>query len=122
MVCETRKLKSIFPARGSAGDACRAEESLLVTSDKSIIELPSPYKGKNRRSDRYPVIVPVKIKWSEANGAAVIEFADAKEVNMHGGRLEMKGRRACFRCAFPKGTTRLASPSSCSRPAPLFGA
>ena len=72
--------------------ARRAEENLLVTGDKSIIQMPSPYKGKNRRSDRYPVVVPVKVKWSEPNGAAIIEFADAKEVNMHGGRLEMKGR------------------------------
>jgi hypothetical protein len=49
---------------------------------------------KNRRSDRYPVVVPVKVKWLESNGAGVIEFAEAKEVNMHGGLLEMKGRPA----------------------------
>jgi hypothetical protein len=86
-------LRSIFPAdEVRSGNARRAEENLLVTGDKSIIEMPSPYKGKNRRSDRYPVVVPVKVKWSEPNGAAIIEFADAKEVNMHGGRLEMKGR------------------------------
>lgn len=51
-------------------------------------------KGKNRRSDRYPVVVPVKVKWSEPSGAGVIEFVEAKEVNMHGGLLEMKGRPA----------------------------
>ena len=55
---------------------------------------PSVSKGKNRRSDRYPVVVPVKVKWLEASGASVIEFAEAKEVNMHGGLLDMKGRPA----------------------------
>jgi hypothetical protein len=51
-------------------------------------------KGKNRRSDRYPVLVPIKVKWSEPSGAVIIEFAEAKEVNMHGGLLDMKGRPA----------------------------
>jgi hypothetical protein len=62
-----------------------------VTTDKSAGGLPAS-KGKNRRSDRYPVVVPVKVKWSEPSGASVIEFAEAKEVNMHGGLLEIKGR------------------------------
>src|ERR1700680_4922411 len=61
--------------------------------DKSDAELPVS-KGKNRRSDRYPVVVPVRVKWLETSGAGVIEFAEAKEVNMHGGLLEMKGRPA----------------------------
>lgn len=51
-------------------------------------------KGKNRRSDRYPVVVPVKAKWLEPGGASVIEFAEAREVNMHGGLLAMRGRPA----------------------------
>jgi hypothetical protein len=62
-----------------------------VTTDKSVEELPVS-KGKNRRSDRYPVVVPIKVKWLEPSGAAVIEFAEAKEVNMHGGLLGMRGR------------------------------
>jgi hypothetical protein len=62
-----------------------------VTKDKSAAELP-PSKGKNRRSDRYPVAVPVKLKWLEPSGASIIEFAEAKEVNMHGGQLDMRGR------------------------------
>jgi hypothetical protein len=61
--------------------------------DKSDAELPVS-KGKNRRSDRYPVVVPVKVKWLEPTGAGVIEFAEAKEVNMHGGLLDMRGRPA----------------------------
>jgi hypothetical protein len=64
-----------------------------VTAKKLELELPAS-KVKNRRSDRYPVVVPVKVKWLEPNGAGVIEFAEAKEVNMHGGLLEMKGRPA----------------------------
>jgi hypothetical protein len=36
----------------------------------------------------------VKVKWLEPSGAAVIEFAEAKEVNQHGGLLDMRGRPA----------------------------
>ena len=64
-----------------------------MTTDKSAGELPGS-KGKNRRSDRYPLVVPVKVKWLEPSGASVIEFAEAKKVNMHGGLLDMKGRPA----------------------------
>jgi hypothetical protein len=64
-----------------------------VTTDKSADELPVS-KGKNRRSDRYPVVVPIKVKWLEPSGASVIEFAEAKEVNHHGGLLGMRGRPA----------------------------
>jgi len=64
-----------------------------VTTDNSGAELPVS-KGKNRRSDRYPVVVPVRVKWVEPSGAGVIEFAKAKQVNMHGGLLDMKGRPA----------------------------
>ena len=48
-------------------------------------------KSKNRRSDRYLVVVPVKVKWVKPNGAVVIEFAEAREVNEHGGMINMKG-------------------------------
>jgi len=64
-----------------------------VTTRKLELELLAA-KGKNRRSDRYPVVVPVRVKWLEPSGASVIEFAEAKEVNMHGGLLEMNGRPA----------------------------
>jgi hypothetical protein len=36
----------------------------------------------------------VKVKWLQPSGAGVIEFAEAKEVNMHGGLVDMKGRPA----------------------------
>jgi hypothetical protein len=68
-----------------------ADRKGFVTTDKSATE-PSVSKPKNRRSDRYPVVVPVRVKWLEPSGAGVIEFAEAKEVNMHGGLLDMKGR------------------------------
>jgi hypothetical protein len=64
-----------------------------VRTEKLTSEVPVS-KGKNRRSDRYPVVVPVKVKWLEPSGAGVIEFAEAKEVNMHGGLLDMRGRPA----------------------------
>ena len=64
-----------------------------MTKDKSAAELPAS-KGKNRRSDRYPLVVPVKVKWLEPSGASIIEFAEAKEVNMHGGLLDMRRRPA----------------------------
>lgn len=64
-----------------------------MTTDKSATERPVS-KGKNRRSDRYPVVVPVRVKWLEPSGAGVIEFAEAKEVSMHGGLIDMKGHPA----------------------------
>jgi len=64
-----------------------------LATDKSGAEAPGS-KGKNRRSDRYPVVVPVQVKWLEPSGAGVIEFAEAREVNMHGGLLDMRGRPA----------------------------
>jgi hypothetical protein len=36
----------------------------------------------------------VQVKWLEPSGAGVIEFAEAREVNMHGGLLDMRGRPA----------------------------
>jgi hypothetical protein len=66
-----------------------------MTINKLASEPPAPIaKGKNRRSDRHPVVVPVKVKWLESNGASVIEFAEAREVNMHGGLIAMQGRPA----------------------------
>ena len=64
-----------------------------MLTNNSAADVSAP-KTKNRRSDRYPVVVPVKVKWLEPNGASVIEFAEATEVNMHGGLLAMQGRPA----------------------------
>lgn len=62
-----------------------------MTKDRPDSEL-SDAKEKHRRSERYPVVVPVKVRWFEPSGAGIIEFAEAKEVNMHGGLLDMRGR------------------------------
>jgi hypothetical protein len=64
-----------------------------MATDKSAEEPPGS-KGKNRRSDRYSVVVPIKVKWLEPSGSSVIEFAEADEVNHHGGLLDMRGRPA----------------------------
>lgn len=62
-----------------------------MTTDKSAAQPPGTERI-SRRSDRYPVVVPVKAAWKDPGGAGVVEFAEAKEVNQHGGQLEVKGR------------------------------
>src|SRR3984893_1403271 len=54
------------------------------------ITSPPPPKTDQRRGSRFPVIVPVQAKWQEASGRIVIENAQAREVNMQGGLLDMK--------------------------------
>jgi hypothetical protein len=45
---------------------------------------------EQRRSSRFPVVVPLEINWREANGAQFKEEAQATEVNAHGALLRMK--------------------------------
>lgn len=45
---------------------------------------------EQRRSSRYPVIVPLEVHWREANGAQFTEQAQATQVNAHGALLRMK--------------------------------
>ena len=47
-------------------------------------------RAENRRSSRFPVVVPVQAKWQDANGKAVVQTAQAREVNAHGGLLDMQ--------------------------------
>lgn len=54
------------------------------TTDRSAI------KKEQRKSSRFPVVVPVEAKWQEASGKSVKETARAKEVNAQGGLLDMK--------------------------------
>jgi hypothetical protein len=49
-----------------------------------------PKKAEKRRGLRFPVVVPVEAKWQDAIGTSVKVTAQAKEVNAHGGLLEMK--------------------------------
>lgn len=45
---------------------------------------------EQRRSSRFPVVVPLEVSWREANGAEFKEQAHASEVNAHGALLQMK--------------------------------
>lgn len=45
---------------------------------------------EQRRSGRFPVVVPLEVGWREANGAEFKEQAQASEVNAHGALLQMK--------------------------------
>jgi hypothetical protein len=49
----------------------------------------SQVKPEQRRSNRFPVVVPVQAKWQEASGKIVVQNAQAREVNKHGGLLDM---------------------------------
>ncbi len=49
-----------------------------------------PTKAEHRRGSRFPVVVPVEVKWQELSGKTVKEAARAKEVNAQGGLLDMK--------------------------------
>src|SRR5260370_19096279 len=49
-----------------------------------------PIKTEKRRGHRFPVVVPVKARWQDASGKGIQVTAQAKEVNAHGGLLEMK--------------------------------
>lgn len=45
---------------------------------------------EHRRSSRFPVVVPLEVKWREASGAQFQEDAQATEVSAHGALLQMK--------------------------------
>ncbi|MGC1107359.1 MAG: hypothetical protein WA876_12555 [Candidatus Acidiferrales bacterium] len=45
---------------------------------------------EQRRSSRFPVVVPLEANWREANGAEFKEEAQATEVNAHGALLRMR--------------------------------
>jgi hypothetical protein len=49
-----------------------------------------PTKKEQRRAMRFSVVVPVKAKWQESSGKSITESAHAKQVNAHGGLLDMK--------------------------------
>lgn len=51
---------------------------------------PPPTKPEQRRSRRFPVVVPVEVKWQEPSGKICKEAVQAREVNAHGGLLDMK--------------------------------
>ena len=50
----------------------------------------NPTSGpEQRRSSRFPVVVPLEVTWREAKGAERKENAQATEVNAHGALLKM---------------------------------
>jgi hypothetical protein len=57
--------------------------------DKPIEGQP-PVRTEKRRASRFPVVIPVEVKWQEPGGKVCKEAAQAKEVNAHGGLLDMK--------------------------------
>ena len=60
-----------------------------VPSEKPPARKPTGPR-EQRRSNRYPVVVPLEVSWREANGAQFKEQAQATEVNAHGALLRMK--------------------------------
>jgi len=49
-----------------------------------------PKQAEKRRSARFPVVSPVEVKWHEPGGKTIVEPAQATEVNLQGGLLQMK--------------------------------
>lgn len=47
-------------------------------------------KRDQRRGSRFPVAIPVEVKWQDPSGKTFKETAQAREVNAHGGLLDMK--------------------------------
>ena len=46
-------------------------------------------KLERRKETRFPVSIPVEVNWKGADGAPISEEAVARQVNDHGGLLEM---------------------------------
>lgn len=54
---------------------------------------PEPPRGtEKRRGARFRVVVPVEVRWEDAEGKSLKEKAEAREVNASGGLLEMQVR------------------------------
>ncbi len=60
---------------------------------------PDLAKAEQRRSKRFPVVVPLEVVWRGPDGVSVKEEALAKQVNAQGGLLQMK--------AYPEVGTRV---------------
>src|SRR2546421_8736154 len=46
---------------------------------------------ERRRSDRYPLVIPIHLKWPGPGGEPHTAHAQAREANLHGGLLEFVG-------------------------------
>ena len=58
-----------------------------MTSDRRKAG-PQPAEGGQRRSGRFPVLVPIEVRWRGPEGEVIKADAQAKEVNIHGGLLQ----------------------------------
>src|SRR5205807_9799490 len=47
-----------------------------------------PIENERRRSNRYPLVIPIRLKWPGLGGAQYSAHAQAREANLHGGLLE----------------------------------
>lgn len=59
-----------------------------MAADEPGSILRSP-RADQRRSNRFPVVVPVQVQWRGLDGGSLKEEARAKEVNSQGGLLQM---------------------------------
>ena len=46
------------------------------------------FEKERRRSDRYPLVIPIHLKWPGTGGELHSAHAQAREANLHGGLLE----------------------------------
>jgi len=46
------------------------------------------FEKERRRSDRYPLVIPIHLKWPGPGGVLHSAHAQAREANLHGGLLE----------------------------------
>jgi methyl-accepting chemotaxis protein len=51
---------------------------------------PQTTQAARRRSDRFPVAIPVEVKWNSSEGGTIQADAEAIEANAHGAMLQMK--------------------------------
>lgn len=47
-----------------------------------------PFEKERRRSDRHPLLIPVRVKWSGPDRESHTAHAHARQANLHGGLLE----------------------------------
>ena len=57
-------------------------------SNEKQTPAPPPSGGGRRRGSRFPVLVPIHVKWTEPNRTAHATDAQAQEVNVYGGLVQ----------------------------------
>jgi len=72
-----------------------------MAPERRPAELQPPGEGR-RRSRRFPVFVPVQVRWTASGNEPLITDVQAKEVNIHGGLLHFPNN-----CASPQVGTEM---------------